>query len=130
MFDLQVIRKHLVAEIKVDLAKTAPLDAASYRHLLPHLLARIMLFNAKRGGEIGRMTIENLEGLQEDFETADLAPSEVEKTLFKRCVALYVGHAWAHSFPVSVIATWCRLLCCLFLRNTSITLLQAITGED
>lgn len=30
-----------------------------YRDLAHHLLARIIVFNAKRGGEAGRMTIED-----------------------------------------------------------------------
>lgn len=54
-----------------------------YRDLCHHTLARVILFNAKRGGEAGRMTLSDYEN-PISAQTADFDLSEFEEKLCER----------------------------------------------
>lgn len=47
-------------------------------------LGRILIFNAKRGGEGGKMTLANYAAKSPKEPSSDLNLSEVEQKLFKR----------------------------------------------
>lgn len=50
-----------------------------YRSMCHNTLARVILFNAKRGGEAGRMTIEDYKSeLSTETEGFELTPFEVK----------------------------------------------------
>lgn len=52
------MRKHLVLRIK-KLTSTKTPTSDDYKELVTAVLARIIIFNAKRGGEAGKMLLEN-----------------------------------------------------------------------
>lgn len=69
------MRGHLVAKIRMLIGKkTATLD--DYKDLVTAVLSRVILFNAKRGGEAGKMLLDNYnnsqEGPQDDFGLTEL----------------------------------------------------------
>lgn len=76
------MRKFLVSSIK-DLLRESNWSSGNYCKLVTYVLARTLLFNAKRGGEAGRMTIKDFNhpmDLPTNAEELNLTALETELT--------------------------------------------------
>lgn len=64
------------------------LAAEQYKELVINTLARVLVFNAKRGGEIGGMTTEDYSQILESGNQGEFGPSELENKLSSRYTSI------------------------------------------
>lgn len=76
------MRKHLVTKIKMLISKPT-IAVEDYKDLVTAVLSRVILFNAKRGGEAGRMLIANYQTPQEASKE-NFGLTKLEKKLTSR----------------------------------------------
>ncbi|XP_066926579.1 uncharacterized protein [Clytia hemisphaerica] len=93
--DVKKLRLHLVSEMQrlTKLEKTDKFTWSDYKDLLNITLARVMSFNARRGGEVARMKLTHWKGVldnrwkrRKDFQDLD----DVEKKIAERLSICYV----------------------------------------
>lgn len=66
--------------------ESGEVDVSTYKDLCNLTLARVIIFNAKRGGEAGRMLLTDFDRIDKDTksEMQDIEWSPVEKKLHDR----------------------------------------------
>lgn len=79
------MRKHLVGDLhRVNVLMV--ISAEEFQRLNNLVLSRILLFNAKRAGELGRMTVQDYKNSEvvDNQSVAELVLSDLEKRLCHR----------------------------------------------
>lgn len=84
---LQKVRNFIVKEIQT-LVNRQPRTLKEFRNMVNLLLSRVIMFNAKRGGEASRMTISNYNNPANTDARDEFGLSAFEKKLCDRYVVL------------------------------------------
>ena len=94
--DVRIFRKFVVEEIEriMDVLKTGSVDVQNLKDLAKFTLARLLTFNARRGGECSKLTLRHWEGVEDgrwkrrtDIDNLD---DILEKKLAERLEICYI----------------------------------------
>lgn len=91
--DVQTFRDFCIEEIKSQ-CKKDPLNPTDYRQLMKVTLCRVMTFNARRGGEVSKLTVAQWDAVEDDrwkrrFDIQEIN-DPVERKLAERLKLCYI----------------------------------------
>lgn len=79
----QKVRRYLLSEINA-MVERKPRKLADLRKLVNMSLARLIMFNAKRGGEASRMSVDDFRNRTKEEIRDDFALTPIEKKMMER----------------------------------------------